>query len=235
MDLGIMENTEHVSREGEKAPPSAEWVIPLVEEAVEKTHIPSVSEVAGTERDPYKILISTVISLRTKDEVTIEASKRLFARAHDPPTMLRLDGKTVEELIYPAGFYRVKAGNILEISRILVQSHDGTVPDNRETLLKLPGVGLKTANLTLSMGYGLPYICVDTHVHRISNRLGWVSTPTPEKTEQALMEVLPLRYRIPINELFVRFGQALCSPVSPRCSLCPLSEKCPKIGVKKSR
>ncbi len=239
MGITIMENTgpatSTTGTSGTPAPPAAEWVVPLVEKAVEKTHIPSVSEVAGTGKDPYKILISTVISLRTKDEVTLEASKRLFARAGDPETMLRLPKNTVEELIYPAGFYRVKAGNILEISRIILETHAGVVPDDRETLLKLPGVGLKTANLTLSIGYGLPYICVDTHVHRISNRLGWVATDTPEKTEQALMKVLPLPYRIPINELFVRFGQAVCSPLSPRCSLCPLSERCPKIGVKKSR
>jgi endonuclease-3 len=216
-------------------PPPAEWVVPRVERAVEEHKIPSVSEVAGTERDPFKILISTVISLRTKDEVTIEASKRLFAEAPDPAAMRGLDEEKIRELIYPAGFYRVKAKNIREICRILIGKHGGRVPGDRDSLLALPGVGLKTANLTLSIGYGQPYICVDTHVHRISNRLGWVSTSTPEKTEKALMEVLPQHFWIQINELFVRFGQALCSPVSPRCSLCPLAERCPRLGVKKSR
>ena len=214
---------------------TAEWALPRVRETVEHHRIPSVSEVAGNGGDPFRILISTVISLRTKDEVTIEASKRLFARAPDPYTMAELDEETIQSLIYPAGFYRVKTKNILDICRILIDSYGGEVPDDREALLALPGVGLKTANLTLSIGYGLPYICVDTHVHRISNRLGWVSTTTPEKTEKALMDILPRRYWIPINELFVRFGQAVCVPVSPRCSICPLEERCPKIGVRKSR
>ncbi len=215
--------------------PPVDWVLPRIERAVEEHRIPSVSEVAGTERDPFKILISTVISLRTKDEVTIEASKRLFAEAPTPAAMAELDEEQIQGLIYPAGFYRVKAKNIREICRILLEEHGGEVPGDRESLLAMPGVGLKTANLTLSIGYGQPYICVDTHVHRISNRLGWVSTPTPEKTEKALMDHLPQRFWIPINELFVRFGQALCSPVSPHCSRCPLAERCPRIGVKKSR
>lgn len=215
--------------------PEAEWVMPRVEKAVEEHRIPSVSEIAGIDRDPFKILISTVISLRTKDEVTIEASKRLFARASDPAEMGDMDEETLQETIYPAGFYRVKAKHILEICRILLDEYGGKVPKDREALMALPGVGLKTANLTLSIGYDQPYICVDTHVHRISNRLGWVDTPTPEKTEKALMEVLPEEFRIPINELFVRFGQALCSPVSPRCSKCPLEPRCPEIGVTKSR
>ena len=226
---------KRVARRQEHGPPPAEWVVPRVERAVEEYKIPSVSEVAGTERDPFKILISTVISLRTKDEVTIEASRRLFSEAPTPAAMRELDEKDIQGLIYPAGFYRVKAKNIREISRILIEEHGGEVPTTRDTLLELPGVGLKTANLTLSIGYGQPYICVDTHVHRISNRLGWVSTSTPEKTEKALMKILPQRFWIPINELFVRFGQALCHPVSPRCSLCPLAESCPRIGVKKSR
>ncbi len=220
---------------GDVRPPTAAWVIPRVERAVEEHQIPSVSELAGTERNPFKILISTLISLRTKDEVTIEASKRLLAEASDPATMLLLAPERIQELIYPAGFYRVKAKNIREICRILVDTYGSRVPENRDLLLELPGVGLKTANLTLSIGYRQSYICVDTHVHRISNRLGWVMTSTPEKTETALMEVLPKEYWIPINELFVRFGQALCNPVSPHCSRCPIGEHCPKIGVKKSR
>lgn len=214
---------------------SPEWVIPRVREAVENHRIPSVTELAGTHKDPFKVLISTVISLRTKDEVTIEAANRLFERASGPVELIDLEEEDVQELIYPAGFYRVKAKHILEIAGILVDNYEGVVPQDQEALMRLPGVGLKTANLTLSEGYGLPYICVDTHVHRISNRLGWVSTSSPEKTEKALQDFLPKQFWIPINELFVRFGQALCSPVSPRCSRCPLADYCPRIGVEKRR
>ncbi len=209
--------------------------ITLIREAVEYHRVPSVSEVAGTSENPFLILISTVISLRTKDEVTTEASKRLFSRASEPEKMAALGEKTIQELIYPAGFYRRKAQNIIEICKILLAHYGGKVPKDREALLDLPGVGLKTANLTLSLGYGLPYICVDTHVHRITNRLGWVKSPTPEKTEEALMQVLPKRHWIPVNELLVRFGQAVCTPISPRCSICPLADACPRAGVEKSR
>lgn len=206
-----------------------------VRAAVEHRRLPSISNIAERGDDPYRILISTVISLRTKDEVTAEAAERLFARASAPGEMLQLDEEELQQLIYPAGFYRTKARNILAISRILLEEHGGRVPREREALLKLPGVGLKTANLTLSLGYELPYICVDTHVHRIANRLGWVETKEPDKTERELAEELPGEYKIEINELFVKFGQFICTPQSPRCSQCPLAAGCPRIGVTRSR
>ncbi|MGC9311686.1 MAG: endonuclease III domain-containing protein [Sediminispirochaetaceae bacterium] len=206
-----------------------------VERSVRDSQIPSVSEIAGIDRDPYQILISTVLSLRTKDNVTAAAARRLFEAAATPGEMIQLPEKRIQELIYPAGFYRVKAQNIRSISQILLETYNGEVPRSQEALMELPGVGLKTANLTLSLGFQLPYICVDTHVHRISNRLGWVDTKTPIETERALQTVLPKKHWIEINELFVRFGQSVCTPQSPRCSECPLQPGCPRLGVQRSR
>lgn len=220
--------------DGAPAPSYAE-TLRKVRDAVQQQRLPSVSNIAERGDDPFRILISTVISLRTKDEVTAAAAERLFARAESPEQMLTLSEVELQKHIYPAGFYRTKARNILAISRILLDEHGGQVPREREKLLKLPGVGLKTANLTLSLGYDLPYICVDTHVHRIANRLGWVATREPDKTERELSAVLPEKHRIEVNELFVKFGQLLCTPQSPRCSRCPLAEFCPRIGVIRSR
>lgn len=210
-------------------------IVRRVKKSVEDNQIPSVSEIAGMSMDPYQILISTVISLRTKDDVTGATARRLFDAASTPAAMLALSTERVAELIYPAGFYRVKAENIRKISAILLEKYNGRVPPSQEALIDLPGVGLKTANLTLSLGFGLPYICVDIHVHRISNRLGWVKTKTPNETEAALQKVLPQEHWIEINELFVRFGQSICTPQSPHCSTCPISESCPRVGVTRSR
>ena len=185
--------------------------------------------------DPFRILIGCVISLRTKDEVSYAATDRLFARASTPRAMLKLRPPTIAKLIYPAGFYNRKAEQIREISRRLVEEHDGQVPDALETLLELPGVGRKTANLVVTLGFRKPGICVDTHVHRISNRLGWVETSHPDKTEKALRAVLPRRHWIPINETLVRHGQQVCKPISPICSTCPVDPDCPKIGVDRRR
>lgn len=197
--------------------------------------LPSVSTIAQERHDPYRVLISTIISLRTKDEVTIASSRRLFALADNPRDMLLLSRETMEKAIYPAGFYRVKAGNIREISQILIDRYEGRVPSSREELLQLPGVGVKTANLTLNLGFGIDAICVDTHVHRISNRMGWIQTKTPEESEKALEKIMPKRYWIPLNELLVTFGQRVCKPISPWCSQCPVSDVCKRIGVTKSR
>jgi endonuclease-3 len=210
-------------------------IVARVKKSVEDNQVPSVSEIAGMSMDPYQILISTVISLRTKDDVTGAATRRLFDAAATPSAMLELGTEKIAELIYPAGFYRVKAENIRRISAILLEKYDGRVPPSQEALMALPGVGLKTANLTLSLGFSLPYICVDIHVHRISNRLGWVSTKNPNETEAALREILPREHWLEINELFVRFGQSVCTPQSPWCSRCPLAEDCPRIGVTRSR
>jgi len=164
-----------------------------------------------------------MISLRTKDEVTLPASERLFAVADTPAGVSSLDESTIERLIYPAGFYRTKAQSIRRTAEIIAQVHDGRVPDTVEALTDLPGVGRKTANLVLNLGFGLPAICVDTHVHRIANRFGWVTSRTPEQTEHALEAILPREYWIEINELLVGYGQKICTPLSPRCSECPFS------------
>lgn len=197
--------------------------------------LPAVSIIAERENDPFRVLIATLISLRTKDEVTLSASKRLFTLAGDPFTMASLSEETIQKAIYPAGFYKTKAKNIRLISEILISRYNARVPDTQEELLTLPGVGIKTANLTLNLGYQIDAICVDCHVHQIANRLGWVETKTPEQTEQALQLVMPRRFWIPINELLVRYGQLICTPVSPFCSKCPQAERCPKIGIVRSR
>jgi endonuclease-3 len=186
-------------------------------------------------RDPFRLLVACVISLRTKDEVTAQASARLFAVAATPETVARLAERHIAKLIFPAGFYNTKATQIREIARRIALEHGGRVPADREALLALPGVGRKTANLVLGLGFAIPAICVDTHVHRISNRLGLVRTKTPEETERALEKVLPQRLWIEINDLLVTFGQNICQPVSPWCSRCPLAERCPRVGVIKHR
>jgi endonuclease-3 len=197
----------------------------------ENWEVPVVSLMAQTGSDPFKILVSTVLSLRTKDKVTEEASKRLFQVVKSPEDLLKLTEEEISNLIYPVGFYRRKAKNLKEIAKILVEKYGGRVPSTIEELLKLPGVGRKTANLVVTLGFGKPGICVDTHVHRIMNRLGYVKTKTPEETEFALREKLPKEYWIEINELLVALGQHICHPTSPKCSQCPISGLCPKVGV----
>jgi endonuclease-3 len=185
--------------------------------------------------DPFRVLVGCVISLRTKDEVTHAAAERLFQRASTPEQMLRLREATIARLIYPAGFYRRKAAQIREISRILLERHGGRVPDAIDTLLELPGVGRKTANLVVTVAFAKPGICVDVHVHRTTNRMGWVSTRHPHQTEEALRTILPRRHWIPVNEILVRHGQQTCRPVSPVCSRCPVEPDCPRRGVGRRR
>ncbi|MCR5442622.1 MAG: endonuclease III [Sphaerochaetaceae bacterium] len=197
--------------------------------------LPAVSLVAVQKQDPFSVLISTVISLRTKDDVTLNASRRLLAEAPDPRAMLQLSEDRIAELIFPAGFYRRKAMQIRQISEILVSEYDGKVPSDAGLLMQLPGVGIKTANLTLNLGFGIDAICVDCHVHQISNRLGWIETKTPEESEKALQPVMPRRFWIPLNELLVSYGQEVCTSVSPKCSMCPENRSCPKVGVTRSR
>lgn len=196
---------------------------------------PSVTRIAKATNDPFRVLASTMISLRTKDEVTTAASERLFAVAPTPWQLAELDEERIVELIYPAGFYRTKAKHLRECARILTSRFDGAVPRTREELTSLPGVGVKTANLTLNLGFGIEAICVDTHVHRISNRLGWIDTKTPEESESALQQVIPKSLWIEINSLFVSYGKSVCAPVSPRCSECPLFDICPKRDVARHR
>ncbi|RLG51236.1 MAG: endonuclease III [Thermoproteota archaeon] len=208
-------------------------VLEKVRAAVAEYSEPAVS--AAADRDPFKVLIATILSARTKDEVTVEAARRLFSKASTPHDMLKLSAEEISKLIYPVGFYRSKAKAILEVCRALVEEHGGKVPDSMEELLKLKGVGRKTANLVLSLGYGKPAICVDTHVHRITNRWGLVSTKTPEETERALMEKIPREHWSEVNRLLVVFGQRICRPARPLCGRCPIADICPKIGVEEGR
>lgn len=197
------------------------------------TALAEVSE--QTERDPFRILIACLLSLRTKDKTTGPAAERLFALADTPEAMLQLSRRQIEQAIYPVGFYRTKARVIHAVCRQLIERFKSQVPANLETLLTLPGVGRKTANLVVTMGFDLPGICVDTHVHRISNRLGFVRTKTPEQTEWTLRAKLPKRHWIELNDLLVAFGQNVCQPISPKCSICPVRRACHRIGVTRSR
>ena len=194
----------------------------------------ALAEVAGL-GDPVRVLIACILSLRTQDTTTGPAAARLFAVADTPATMLRLRASRIQELIYPVGFYRTKAGVILGICRDLLERFGGKVPATIDELLTLNGVGRKTANLVVTMGFNKPGICVDTHVHRISNRLGYVRTKNPEETEMALRARLPRRYWIGYNDLLVAFGQNICAPISPRCSTCPVSALCARVGVTSAR
>lgn len=210
-------------------------VIRALKKVVPNWDVPAVTLEAETSHDPFRVLISTVLSLRTKDETTARASGRLFGIADNPRDMLGLSEKEIIEAIYPVGFYRTKAKNIREICGDLIKKYDSMVPDDLDELLKLRGVGRKTANLVLTLGYNKQGICVDTHVHRISNRLGYIKTATPLETEMALRKKLPGKYWIDYNSLLVAFGQRLCRPVSPMCSVCPVSPYCDRVGVVTNR
>lgn len=188
------------------------------------------------ERNPFTVLISCLLSLRTKDEVTAEASIRLLTKYKSPQDLANAPLEEVEKLIYPVGFYHVKAKRIKEISKYIVENFDGKVPDKFEDLLKIKGVGRKTAGIVMAYGFDKDgYLAIDTHCHRIPNRLGWIKTKTPEETERELKRVVPRKYWKELNHLLVRFGQTICLPVSPKCSICPLNKYCKKVGVRKHR
>jgi endonuclease III len=210
-------------------------ILSLIETEYDKNRKPIVTKISEKQRNPFLILISTILSLRTKDEVTAEASYRLFKIASTPAEMLKLSNVQIEKLIFPVGFYHRKAEHIRQVCKILLDKYDGKVPDNLDELLELPGVGRKTANLVIVLGYDKYGICVDTHVHRISNRWDYVETKTPEQTEFALREKLPKEYWKIYNDYLVSFGQHLCKPISPLCSTCPIENFCPKRGVGKHR
>jgi len=195
------------------------------------TVAPITAFVAETERDPYRVLTGCILSLRTQDRVTAAAAARLFAIAPDCRSLAAASVSRIRRAIYPVGFYRTKAERLIEIARILQRDYGGEVPDDLDTLLGLPGVGRKTANLVVTVAYGRPGICVDTHVHRICNRWGYVETRSPNETESVLRERLPRRYWLEINSLLVTFGQTLCRPVRPRCSACPVERWCPRVAV----
>jgi len=210
---------------------------PLLKEQVRSLEFPWLENMANKSlsRDPFKVLISCILSLRTQDKTTGVASEKLFSLAPDMKTMSKLPVKTIEKAIYPVGFYKTKAERIKDICNVLIGKYNSSVPDDIDELLTLKGVGRKTANLVVTLGYGKPGICVDTHVHRITNRWGYVKTKTPEKTEFALREKLPEKYWLEINGMLVAFGQGICRPISPLCSRCGINRYCEKIGVTVSR
>jgi len=209
--------------------------IRILRREVPKWETPIVTLMAETYESPFRVLISCILSLRTQDATTAQASHRLFALADTPEAMLKLTTQKITKLIYPVGFYRTKAKVIHDVCQVLMRDYSGKVPDDIDELLKFKGVGRKTANLVVTLGYRKPGICVDTHVHRISNRWGYVKTATPEKTEFALRDKLPKPYWIEYNDLLVSFGQHLCRPISPVCSQCPIERYCDKKGVTISR
>jgi endonuclease-3 len=210
-------------------------VMRLLQAELAQFGLPPVSAMAEQKADPFKILISTIISARTKDEVTGPATERLFSLADSPGKMQKLTEEKIERAIFPAGFYHTKAKAIRKASRELVERFGSRVPDTIEELLTLPGVGRKTANLVVTLAHNKAGICVDTHVHRITNRWGYVKTKTPHETEQALRAKLPKKHWIAINTILVMHGQNICKPISPFCSRCPVFKYCTRVGVAKNR
>ncbi len=208
-----------------------EEFIGILEKEVINYQVPVVDLIAVQTKDPFKVLVATILSARTKDEVTAVSSGRLFAKADTVEELAELDEETLQKLIYPVGFYKNKARYLAALPEKMATDFDSKVPDSMEELLTLPGVGRKTANLVLAQAFGIPAICVDTHVHRIMNIWGYVETKTPEQTEMALRKKLPVKYWIPVNSLLVAFGQGTCRSVAPHCDRCVLTEACPRIGV----
>ena len=209
-------------------------VIKLLDIAIKEMRIPYLSK-PHIKCDPFRTLIACILSLRTKDKATYEASEQLFSHADTPGPMLKLGEEKIAELIYPVGFYNQKSKQIIGICITLLEKNDGKVPDEIDELLKFKGVGRKTANLVVTEAFNKPGICVDVHVHRISNRWGYIKTKTPDETEIILRKKLPGKYWINFNRLLVTYGQNLCYPVSPRCSKCKISSMCKKVGVKRMR
>ena len=210
-------------------------IISILRTETKNLKTPAVTLVGKKWQSPFCVLISCILSLRTKDEVTLPASLRLFRLAATPRQMLTLSVRKIEKTIYPAGFYKTKARNIKSICRDLLEKFKGLVPDDIDTLLTLRGVGRKTANLVMTEGFGRLGVCVDTHVHRISNRLGYVHTKTPEETEWALRKKLPKKFWIEYNALLVTWGQNMCKPISPWCSRCAVNLLCERRHVTTSR
>ena len=209
-------------------------VLRYLRKSIKSWRVPVVTKISR-QQNPFMVLVSCLLSLRTRDEITDAASRRLFVLASSPKKLLRLDPKQVEKAIYPVAFYRNKTLRLYEISRALIDDNDGKVPNSLDQLLRLKGVGRKTANLTLVLGHNKPGVCVDIHVHRIVNRWGYVQTKSPNETEKALRCKLPKRYWMEINNLLVSFGQNICKPQSPFCSNCVVLEYCEQVGVNRYR
>jgi len=210
-------------------------VYKILTKHVEDYNVPVVDLIEIQTEDPFKVLIATILSARTKDEVTAQVCKRLFAVVKNLNDFNKLSNKELEDLIYPVGFYKTKAKHLKELPKVIKDEFNEIIPKTIDELIKLPGVGRKTANLVVSVAFKKQGLCVDTHVHKIMNRLGYVKTKTPFETEMELRNKLPKKYWMQTNRLFVAFGQNLCRPVSPFCSKCPIRKYCPRIGVVKSR
>ncbi len=210
-------------------------VIRLLRRQVKGLKVPYIEHMADTRGDPFQVLVSCILSLRTQDATTSSATERLFRLADTPEKLCKTPVQEIERAIYPVGFYRIKARRLRDIACEIVEKYGGRVPDSLEALLSLKGVGRKTANLVLTKGYNRYGICVDTHVHRITNRWGYVRTKTPEETEMVLRANLPKRYWKEINGLLVAFGQGICRPISPLCSRCLIRDYCERVGVVRSR
>lgn len=215
--------------------PDIRKIVETLRREVRNLEVPIVTEISRKRRDPFDVLVSTILSLRTKDQVTREASRRLLAVAGTPAELVALPEEEISKLIFPVGFYRTKARTLRQLGRDLLDKYGGKVPDDLDELLKIKGVGRKTANLVVTLGFGKPGICVDTHVHRVSNRLGYVDTKTPEQTEAALRKKLPKEYWIEYNDLLVTWGQNICRPISPFCSKCAIEPYCRQVAVTKHR
>lgn len=214
----------------------AKGLIAVLRQAAAKMQQPAVTQIIDEHgKDPFFVLVSCLLSLRTKDTISLPVSRKLFEAAQTPRQLLNLSLEKLEKIVYPTGFFRQKAKTLHEVSVALLKNFDGQVPSTEAELLSLPGVGRKTANLVLGEAFGIPAICVDTHVHRIANRLGLVESKTPEQTEVQLQNLLPKKYWIEINRLLVIWGQNICTPISPLCSQCTVKNFCPKIGVTKNR
>ena len=213
-------------------------ILKRLKQELDKQPRPTISDVEWEEiiHTPFTVLISCILSLRTKDEVTEKAATRLLKKHNTPEKILQLSEKQIQKLIYPVGFYKTKAKRIKEISKTLINEYHSKVPENFDELLKLKGVGRKTANIVMTYGHKKQgYLAIDTHCHRIPNRLGWIKTKTPDETEKQLKKILPKKYWMEFNHLLVKFGQTICVPVSPFCSKCPIEKHCKKIGVEQHR
>ena len=206
----------------------------ILREAARK-HDEPIAESQSRHGDPFRVLVGVLLSSRTKDDTTGPAVDRLFAKARTLQTIAKMDERQIEELIFPVGFYHTKARHLKKMARTLIDKFEGKVPQTMDELLSLPGIGRKSANLILSVAFGIPAICVDTHVHRITNRWRYVQTKSPYETEKGLREKLPKRYWIEINRLLVVYGQNICTPISPRCSVCRIEKYCGRVGVTKTR
>ncbi|HUI90660.1 MAG TPA: endonuclease III [Chitinivibrionales bacterium] len=196
-----------------------------------KYRVPVVDLIEMQTDDPFKVLVTTILSARTKDETTTQASRRLFAKVKKLSDFVKISKHDIEKLIFPVGFYRTKAKHLKELPGAIKTLFSGAIPDSVDELIKLPGVGRKTANLVVAVAFHKPAVCVDVHVHRICNRLGYVKTKTPFETEMKLREVLPVELWMMFNSYLVSFGQHLCYPVNPRCDICPVARYCNRVGV----